>query len=288
MIDYKKTLAITYAFVGFSAFSISDASFKWLSDYIPAVSSIFYANLVSLFLILLYGLIKGNVFSFWSVGNRNLHIVRGFLVTAQIFTVIYAFKYMPLAMIYTLLFCSPFITAISARFLFKEKLTVKMLAIISMGFAGAYIVFRPDVSNLTDIGFVMGCLGAFMVSSVNLIARGIGDQENNGYAFAFYAFLISTIITGVVHYFIGVTPPVETIPAFLIIIPFGLIGVVAVATGFTKAPAAVVAPIQYTQILWGVGLGWLLFGDVPDLYAAIGISIIIISGLCLVWEKKRN
>ncbi len=288
MLDHKKAVAVVYALIGFSSFGIVDASYKWLSDYAPNVTNAFLASIVSLLIVVGYGLFSKKSLVFWTLPKRNLHILRGFLISLQILTIIYALSKMPLAMVYTILFCAPFITVILAKLIFKETLSLKSALIILAGFGGVFLVFRPELSDLKNLSLLSAALGALMISLVNITSRAIGDHRDNAYAYAFYTMLTVSIVAGIFHFFMGEMPPPSTIPAYSILVCTGLVGTIAVALAFSKAPAVLIAPFQYTQIIWGIGLGWLVFGDKPDIYAIIGISIIIASGIALLWEKNRD
>lgn len=284
----NKLIAILLALVGFFAFSITDASYKWLSSSSPVYTNIFICSAGALLLIATYGFLSGRGFSFWRTPKRHLHILRGILISVQILAIVSAFSNLQLTVVYPLLFCTPFFMAIFAKFLINEPLNRRMITTILIGFLGVCLVFRPELADLKNPWLLCALLGAVLGALINILARGIGQQEGNAYSFAVYTVIFVVIVSGILHFSLGTGLPSSGFSVYLLIIFAWIIGMIAIPLAFSKAPVIYVAPIQYSQILWGVVLGWIIFGDKPDTFAVIGITVIIMSGIVLLWEKNKK
>ncbi len=95
------------------------------------------------------------------------------------------------------------------------------------------------------------------------------------------------LITALAMPFVWVQPSAEDIWLFLGIALFGTVGITLMTQAFRLAPAAVVAPFDYTALLWATLLGWLLWDEIPDLATYVGAVIIIASGIAIVLRERQ-
>jgi drug/metabolite transporter (DMT)-like permease len=159
-----------------------------------------------------------------------------------------------------------------------------MWAAVVSGFAGVVLVLRPGLTPF-DVGY-LGAIGAAVVLSVALvITRRLGPGETStGPAFA--VLVVQTLIAAAVA---GAWAPVP-LPDLALM---GLAGLfvgcahVCVVLAFRYAPAPVAAPLQFSQILWAVLYGVLLFGDVPDVFVIFGSLVVVGSGVYVFIHAGR-
>lgn len=212
-----------------------------------------------------------------------LRTVLGLTGAAGAFT---AFKLLPLAEAYALIFASPLIITLMAVPVLGEKIGPSRLIAVIVGLIGVLIVLRPGYSAL-GLGHFGALLGAVCGSATTIIVRLIGREERSAVLILFP--MIGGILTmSVLMPF--VYRPVE-LPDLAILATAGILvvfGQLCIIAAYRAAPAGHVAPIQYSQILWVVLLGYLFFGEVPDKWVALGASIIIASGLFIVFRENRG
>ena len=276
-----RLFAMILAFLGFSFFSIGDAFYKILSMHANFATNAFLGSCVGMVCVVLYGLPTGKLKSVFYVEKRNLHIIRALSVTFQFLTAVYAFSQLPLATAYAIIFCAPFLTAILARIYLNETVTKVAVITIIAGLMGVMVVLRPGF-NAISLGYVSAIGTAFFVAWMNVLASKIGPQKGNGFAFAFYPLLCIMIVAGALSLFMGDYPSFQMWPYYLVAGIASIFGTVLLPISFTMAPASLLAPIHYVQIIWGVLLGWFLFGDIPDGWTIAGIIIIVGAGLFLI------
>ena len=165
----------------------------------------------------------------------------------------------------------------------KEQVGWRRWSAVGVGFIGVLVMLRPG-AGVIDIG-AFAALGGALCYSINmLIARGMRGTEKP-VSFAFYSTIISLGANAVLTTFVWVPP---TWPDIGMHAAAGLISgcsVIALLTAFRLAPAAVVAPFQYTQMLWGVLAGYLIWGVVPDVWLGVGAAIVIASGLYILYRE---
>jgi S-adenosylmethionine uptake transporter len=133
-------------------------------------------------------------------------------------------------------------------------------------------------------------LGALCAAGNIVMLRKIGHGAPVP-LYGFYAFLVITIFNGSVMAAHGFYKPFEAayLPYFAVHGPIVVLGLLAISIGFAKAPeAVVVAPFQYTQIIWGVAFGWFFFGALPTTNTWIGLALIIGAGLYSLRREYRR
>src|SRR5690606_8314433 len=106
--------------------------------------------------------------------------------------------------------------------------------------------------------------------------------------YAFFPFLANAVIFTPIAFFDGLAVPGNILDiSLLVLFPVvALIGIVLFSIGFTRArDTALIAPFHYSQMIWGVLLGYFIFGDIPALTTFFGAGIIILAGLLVIWRE---
>ena len=276
---------IAMTFSGFAIYSMADVAIKWLSKGYPLSQEVFFSCLFSLVPVLAM-VMRGSGVRQLATRRLVVHLLRGAIFIAGTFGSFFAYSRIPLADAYAVAFSAPlFITALSVPLL-GEAVGWRRWSAVAVGFVGVMIMLRPGagVINVAALGALGGALGYAL--SV-LIVRRFGNSEST-VSFAFYTNLVGLAVSGVMlpgHYV--PFPPTD----LAIMAGCGLangIALILVVTGYRWAPAAVAAPFQYTQMLWGVLYGFLIFGDRPDWMLGVGGSIVIASGVYILHRETRR
>ncbi len=192
-----------------------------------------------------------------------------------------------MADVYAILFAAPLIIAVLSALFFNEHLDRGRWIAVLIGFAGVVVMLRPTGEGLANIGVLGAVVGAFSYSLSGLIIRNYGRHESAA-AFPFYGNLVILSVMAPILPFVW-TPP--TLADFALMACSGLVGgtaLICLLNAFRLAPAPVVAPFQYTQIVWGVLIGYTAFGDLPDGTLIVGAAVVIGSGLYLLDRERRR
>jgi drug/metabolite transporter (DMT)-like permease len=188
---------------------------------------------------------------------------------------------------FCLLFLLPsFVTILSVIFLGEDVRWQRWAAVV-VGFIGVLIVLRPGFRELSA-GHLAAAIGGLVAAISIVIMRKMGPAEKRLSLYG--AALLGTLaVSGILMLSEMVVP---TPRQWLFIASYGLLGGagnVMLMTAARLAPANLVAPPQYSQMLWAIAFGYLIFDDAIDLAMAAGIVLIICSGLLtLAREKKRG
>ncbi|WP_137134635.1 DMT family transporter [Rhizobium sp. FKY42] len=278
---------ILIAFLCFAAYSFSDAAVKLVEGRVPAFQAGFIGTVVG-FAAVPFLLKKGDRWSdMVRTTNRPLWLLR--FVCATIGTVgsIVAFTELSMAEAFCLIFLLPSFATIMSVIFLKERVGAKRWAAVIIGFVGVLVVLRPGFRELS-FGHLTALASGFTGAVSVIIYRKLGPSEKNISMYG-AGILGSLIICAVL---MVPTLMMPTAWDLFLLTVFGLlaaVGTVLLMIASYYAPAAIVTPIQYSQMLWAILLGYLVFGDSVDGWMAVGIALIVGSGLLtLIRERKRG
>jgi S-adenosylmethionine uptake transporter len=219
---------------------------------------------------------------------KFLHFIRSICLIGITFFAYEALSILPLSDFYGIVFSSPFVLTIGAFFIFKEKVNITEWAVIILGFIGVMVIVNPSYGAI-NIGYIYGILGVFCGATAGLIVRKIGREENTSLYVIFGN--IAIIIANIIPAIQSALPPIEFMH-YVIMITYSItvpLAVLTISAVYARAPSvASVAPMQYSQIIWGVILGYLVFNNLPTLNTIIGTIIVIGCGLYITLYHKRK
>ncbi|KUJ78823.1 DMT family transporter [Ruegeria profundi] len=273
-----------YAFLGFAVFASHDALIKVLGGTYSVMQIIFFATLFSfvpMAVTILTDRTTGNFLPHhpWLVMLRS-----GLMVTSMV-CAFYAFSVLPLAEVYSLLFSFPLIVTVLSIPVLGEVVRGQRWAAVGVGMIGVLIVLRPGATEIT-LGHLAALTAAFCSASASVLVRKIGNEERSA-VLILYPMLLAIAVMSLVQ------PAVYQPPSLLHLAMMALVGIFSVIAqhliilAYRAAPAGVVAPSQYSQIIWATLFGMIFFSERPDSWVAVGASIIIASGVFVVWRESR-
>ena len=277
---------IILALLGFTSFSFADICAKYLmaQGHSPFQVQMMLMGGSALFALSLSPRL-GGLQSLWTSGQRKFHLLRGFLNALIGLTVMYSFSVLSLAAVYTMLFTMPFFASLLSVLFYRQKISFVQAAALLVGFAGVVIAAQPGTEDF-DPRLLVALLGSVLIAVMFLISHSLHGASLASLAigpFAGGALLIAPL--GIMHF--TPLPPelwgVVTLGAFL-----GMVGMIAVSLAFRTADAATVSPYTYTEMIWAIIFGYLVFGDVPTLWMMAGAGLIIGSGIFLLYRERTR
>ena len=281
--------AIGYTCVSVALGSLLNVGLKWLSDAYPAVELTFLRCLFGFVPILFVVRGAGGVRALRTRRPMG-HFVRAVFWCGSFILSFLSLKFLPLAEAVSLSFLAPiFMTALSVPML-GERVGVHRWSAVIVGFIGVLVMARPS-GQFLQLGTAFG-IGSAVCSALGALSvRQLSRTETTA-AITCYMHVFAALILAVALPFAWVTP---TWPAALTILAIGLLGGTAQylsTQSLSCAPAAAIAPFNYTQIIWAVILGYVIWGDLPDLSLAVGVALVIASGLYICvremhWRRVR-
>jgi drug/metabolite transporter (DMT)-like permease len=215
----------------------------------------------------------------------HLHIVRGLLAIATLGLFVYGIRTLSLSSAYAIFLCGPLlVTALSVPLL-GESVDARRWIAIGIGLAGVFVMIRPTAADV----FTWGALAVFAATVCYAIGavmiRTLSRTESTlsiGFSFVFTIAIVAGALA---------SPQWSEIEPrhWLWIATLGLTGAIGqyfIIEAYRQAPAAVVAPFDYTALIWGALLDWTLWRTLPDTRMVLGGSVVVATGLYLIYRER--
>lgn len=269
-----------------ATFSMMDVALKRLVEIYPVMQVTFLRGAASLpFLIGAAGM-----FGRWSdlVPKRwALHIVRGLLSITVLWCFIYALRELSLADAYTIFMSAPLlIVALSVPMLGEHVGWRRWLAVM-VGLIGVLVVLKPTGSNVITLGGVAALASAFGYALGAILVRILSRTDSSA-AITVVPLAVLTLICGIASLATWVPLQWEHWPWIAGVGLFGALGQYFFTEAFRHAQAGVIAPLEYTALIWGVLFDWLLWLTVPSSRMLTGAAIIVASGLYVIYRERGS
>jgi drug/metabolite transporter (DMT)-like permease len=263
-------------------FSCSDATAKYLSAGLPVVE-IMWLRYVVFVLMLMPSAVRGGTGILRST-RPGLQMLRGFSMLLSSLLYISALPFLPLADATSIAFVSPlFITALSIPFL-GELVGMRRWAAILIGLIGVVIVVRPGTGAFQTAA-ILPILSALAWAAGIIITRKMRGADGALTTVIYTAVPGLLIVTTIVP-FVWVTPDLRQLGFSLLYGLFASGGQWLIVLAYRRAGASLLAPLTYSQLVWAVGLGFFVFGAVPDFWTLIGAAVIVASGLYTAHRER--
>jgi drug/metabolite transporter (DMT)-like permease len=227
----------------------------------------------------------GNWRSMFRTKRPGLQIVRAFAPLIIGGTMVIGVRYLPLAEATVILFAGPFIVVALSGKLLGEKVGRASWIGVAIGFLAVLIVARPGFGALS-VYSVFPLAGAFFYAAFQLLTRQLAAAGEDPTTTLAWTVTIGLIVTAPLAFIMW--QPVSTqawIVFFAMSLVFGA-SQLLLARAFTYAPANVLSPFSYVQIIAATAFGYIAFGDVPDVWTIIGIVMIIGAGVYIMRSAK--
>jgi drug/metabolite transporter (DMT)-like permease len=215
------------------------------------------------------------------------HLVRSAIGLTGMICGFSAVQHLQLTEFTALQFTSPlFMTALSALVL-SEVVGRHRWAAVIVGFIGVLIIARPDPGHFNALGFSLAILSAICSAGAMVAVRQIASTER-GPTIVFYFTLGGTALGLVGSAFHWVVPDLATLGLLVLAGLIGGVGQLFLTEALRQAPLGVVAPFDYTQLVWAALFGVVLWGDLPRLTTIVGAVIVAASGVYILHRELRR
>ncbi len=296
---------IVFVIIAWILMPFQDALIKMFSDKYPLHEIVFIRSFTALILTLAI-VYYGAGFASLITPLWRIHLLRGTLMVISNIAFYIALAAMPLAEVMSIFFVAPvFITLLSVYFL-REQVGIRRWVAVFMGLTGTLIMLRPN-SDVFNIVSLFPVLAAFTYALMQILTRKVGlkDQASTMVFFVQISFLVFSIGIGIIagdgrfvdnsqHASMQFMLRAWVIPESNDVMIFILIGIIITAIAhllvqaYRIASASLLAPFEYINLPVALLLGFLFWGDWPDIYAFVGISLIVSGGLIIIWRMPQR
>ena len=260
---------------------------KWCSAKgVPVLEVIFFRNAFAFIPVMIY-IARTSSFSVLKTQRPLGHLMRATVGLTGMVCGFMAVARLPLTQSTAISFSSPlFMTALSALIL-KEPVGVHRWAAVGVGFLGVLIMVHPDPAHMAFTGTILAIVGAMGAAGAMITIREISRTEP-GPTIVFY-FTLAGMVLGLAGAPFGwVMPDTQTL---LLLITAGLIGGVGqllLTESLRNAPVAVVAPFDYSQLVWASLIGFFVWSETPQVTTLIGAVVVAGSGVYILFRETRG
>jgi drug/metabolite transporter (DMT)-like permease len=272
--------------LGYAFLSFQDAVIKWLVDDYSVVTILFWRAAVVVVAVLLAGRLRV-IRQAWHSPSRRLLVVRGLLSIVAWVLYYTAARDLTLAEMTTLYFSAPIMVTVLAAVILKERASGWQWFSLILGFVGVVIACRPD--HMTDpLPIVLTLLAAMCWAFTYIQLRQVDEQTS---------VLEQMLITNVVFVIcmavaLPWTHTPSPTPAWLGMLGAGLVGGIGqflLFASFRRATATLLAPFEYTGLIWAFALSSLVWGTLMDTSLMIGAGLIAVSGtLAMIFGRHAS
>jgi drug/metabolite transporter (DMT)-like permease len=198
-----------------------------------------------------------------------------------------AVRYLQLDQAVAIVFSTPFFVAALSGPLLGEWVRWRRWAAIIVGFIGVLVVTRPGAGGIHPAAlFSVG--SALCYALYSIMTRILARTDSNETTL-FYSNLVGALAMTPVVWFVWVTPTEPLVIALMVAAgALGSFGHYLLIAGHRLAPAALLSPFIYTELIWVIILGFLVFGDVPNRWTLAGAAIVVASGLYILHRERAR
>jgi drug/metabolite transporter (DMT)-like permease len=265
-------------------FSCLDATAKWVNSSVDPMITVWARYISAAFLTFLVinprtqpGALRTR--------RLPLQLLRSFLLFASTLCNFFALKYLQLVETQSIIFATPLLVALLAGPLLGERIGWQRMTAIAVGFIGILVITRPGSGTMHPAA-LLSLAGSVSYAFYNIVTRMLASSDSIATT-TLYSSVAGIVFVTPVLPWVWTTPSSPLVWFLLATTGFyGAFGHWLLVLAHARAPAAILAPFIYSQIVWMLVLGYVLFGDWPDSWTFVGAGIVIASGLYLLYRER--
>jgi drug/metabolite transporter (DMT)-like permease len=269
-----------------ACFACLDASAKWLNRSVDPLLTT-WARYVSSVVLISLLVNPVTVPGLMRTTRPGLQALRSLLLLLSTLLNFFALSYLQLTQALSIQFAAPLLIALLAGPLLGEWPGPRRLAAVAVGFSGVLVVARPGFGGLHPAAF-LSVLGSVAYALYAITTRMLAAHDRS-YTTLFYSGAAGVMLLAPVIPFVWSTP--QSALVWIMLVAVGAIGSLGhwfLILAHARAPAPVLSPFIYTEIIWMTALGYVVFGDVPDGWTMAGAAIVVASGLYLLSRERSR
>ncbi|MDO9412300.1 MAG: DMT family transporter [Pseudolabrys sp.] len=291
----KLYTAIGLKLISALLFATMWALVRRLSDTTPVGEIVFFRSACAIPPVLLIYALRGELMQALRTSRPLGHAGRGVLAILGMFTNFAALGRLALADVTAITFASPLITVALAAFVLKERVRLFRWSAVVVGFVGVIVMLIPNmnvehysaagIAGVAAAGSILALISAVCSAGTVIQTRRLTQSETTS-SIVFYFSLITTIGGAVTLPFAWHTP--NSIELLMLVSTgvLGGLGHILLTESYRHAPASVIAPFDYTAMLWALLLGYWVFGELPSTLVYVGAAIVAAAGLAVLFRER--
>lgn len=288
--------AIGFKLISALLFAAMSALVRQLGDVAPVGQMVFFRSAFAILPVVVIYAIRGELATAVRTGRPFGQLGRGLLSVGGMFTNFSALTRLPLADATAISFASPLITVALAAIILKEHVRIYRWSAVLVGFAGVIVMLVPHfelgayatagVATAAAVGSVLALISAVCNAGTVIQTRRLTQSETTS-SIVFYFSLVCAIAGALTLPFAWHSPTGSELVALISLGVLGGIAHIFLTESYRHASASVVAPFDYSAMLWALLLGYWMFGELPSALVYVGAAIVAGAGLFVIWRERQ-
>jgi drug/metabolite transporter (DMT)-like permease len=276
-------------------FALMSALVRYLGDSVPLGQQVFFRSAFAIVPVVVIYAIRQELHH--ALHTRRLlgHVGRGTISVAGMFLNFAALVRLPLSDATAISFAAPLITVAFAAMFLGERVRAFRWSAVGIGFVGVLVMLWPyfDLAHYSGpgtagatVGAICAIAAAFTNAGSVIQTRRLTTTESTS-SIVFYFSLICAVGGLATLPFGWVMPGGPQLAALIGLGVLGGLAHVLLTESYRHAPASLIAPFDYSSMLWAFILGYAMFGEVPTIYVYVGAAVVAGSGLFVIWRERQ-
>lgn len=282
----RRLRGVLLMLVAVGVFAIMDAVMKQLTVHYPAMQVASIRGASSLPFVFLSYLLTGQL-SLLRPVRIDLHLIRAALAVLMLWGFIWALAHASMADTYAVFMCSPLLVVLAAAVMLREKVDRHLWFAILAGLAGVYVMLKPSLAGFASLAGLATLLSAMAYAVAAVMVRILARTDTTASMVFWFLLLLSIGATALAA---PAWVPIIAAdwPWILVVGLNGWVGQYLITEAFRLAPASLVAPFEYTGMVWAVGIDWVVWQVLPGARMLIGCAIVVGAGLYLLRREQQH
>lgn len=287
--------AVGFKLISALLFAMMSALVRQLGDVAPVGQMVFFRSAFAILPVAIIYALRGELMTALRTGRPLGQLGRGMLSVCGMFGNFSALTRLPLADATAISFASPLITVALAAMVLKERVRIHRWTAVAVGFAGVIVMLVPhfDVGHYAGIAGATAAVGSLFAlfsavcnAGTVIQTRRLTQSETTS-SIVFYFSLVCAIAGALTLPFAWYTPTLTELAGLISLGVLGGVAHIFLTESYRHATASVVAPFDYSSMLWALVLGYWLFGELPSALVYLGASIVAGAGLYVIWRERQ-
>ncbi|HZP76326.1 MAG TPA: DMT family transporter [Pseudolabrys sp.] len=286
--------AIFFKLISALLFAVMSAQVRYLGDIVPVGQLVFFRSASAIIPVVLIYAWRGELMTAVRTSRPLGQLGRGTLSVIGMFSNFGALARLPLADATAISFASPLITVALAAVVLKERVRVYRWSAVGVGFVGVIVMLLPHLdvgrhagaTEASAVGALLAFGSAFCNAGTVIQTRRLTQSESTS-SIVFYFSLICALVSLVTLPFDWHSPTWKELGMLMSLGILGGIAHLFLTESYRFATASLVAPFDYSSMLWALILGFWFFGEVPTILVFVGAGIVAGAGLYVIWRERQ-
>jgi drug/metabolite transporter (DMT)-like permease len=255
-------LAVASGFVLMASFGVV----RHVTSELHAFEVAFFRSFFGLLFLLPWFLSSGAIA--FKTSRLGMHVARSVFHAGASLSFIFALTIAPFAELTALYFVAPVFVTVMAVVFLRETVGLQRWTAVLMGFAGMLVILRPGIEAL-ELGSLLAIVSAMFGACSVILTKGLARTERV-ITISAYTMILMSLFTLIPAAFVWQWPNLEVLPWLLVIGVGGGLGYYLFASAIKAAEISVLTPLSFLQLIWAAAIGFLFFGEVPEIFVWIG------------------